>query len=387
MLFLIPNQKPQLMPALALAIAFLLMRLPKDTQRPRHIWLAMACITIAAGCKYSFYLQAGILFIAAMLTSFPPRTTAIAFVLCSIVFIVPQQLRTFVFYGDPLSPFLEGLMPRPDSAVTAFASFLRNVAGTPSPDRYLTFIVELFFPPSLGGISVTLGLGFLGFAAALVSRSTRRVMLTPAIAFAASLVLTQLSPRFFLDVYLWTGIVLVTSAALPLQRMLVHVIGLQLLVVLAGAVYGAISLFPGAWSAQHRHKVMMQCAVGYDASEWIDRSLPADVLLLYRIRSAALAPRHAFVFLEYHEKESSPWIYINSQLEVHKRPVFIILGKTDDAAAIEALVGPLSAPLGPPFQSQISTRNPFNREPGQIYTLHQIQKFRSESTAQPALPP
>ena len=131
LLSLVTSEKPQVFPAAATAVALvLLVRRWNDLDRST-LALAFGSAAFAMSCKYSFLLSGSVVTAVGL---FAARRTRLGFALASsaaaiLLIAAPVYLRNLVFYGDPVSPFLERWRAAPDPSLTAFAHYLRDYGG------------------------------------------------------------------------------------------------------------------------------------------------------------------------------------------------------------------------------------------------------------------
>ncbi len=100
------SQKPQLLPAAAVAIA---MVLSLSAASGFDFALVFGCIAFAMACKYSFAVSGMVVVAVALFQAQKRRklTVAIAWAAISFaVFTMPILARNWYLYGDPVSPFL-----------------------------------------------------------------------------------------------------------------------------------------------------------------------------------------------------------------------------------------------------------------------------------------
>ncbi|MHB1844358.1 MAG: DUF1420 family protein [Deltaproteobacteria bacterium] len=289
-LSLVPAQKPQLFPAAATLLALVLLSRRRSSLDRPTLALALGCAAFAMGCKYTFLLSGAVVVVTALwLASKQRRWTLLTAVAAVALLALPVYWRNYVFYGDPLSPFLEGLRRRPDPALLLFASYLRSF-GAP---RTLATLAALpwsfaFARPPTGA----LGLGLVAAVAAPWRDRRWWPLLVPAaVLFALLAATSQLTPRFFLEPYLWMACAIPASRWRPVRALLPPLLTAQAALVGAGALYILVQLAPGLVGAQARERLLDRVAPGGAEAHWLNRILaPADVVIT-PIRSRALLPR------------------------------------------------------------------------------------------------
>jgi Protein of unknown function (DUF1420) len=149
-----------------------------------------------------------------------------------------------VFYGDPISPFLERWRPTPDPAVVAYAELLRKSFGEVRMVAHLPW--DLAATLTSAGLRDVLELGVFGFLLALGEPGpSRKLLLTALVAFVLVILFGQLTPRFFLEPYLWCVAAVVLARWRPLKSLLFKLLIAQAAVVAGVAIYLGVLLFPG----------------------------------------------------------------------------------------------------------------------------------------------
>lgn len=284
-------QKPQLLPAAATTIAVVLGLRRRDSMDPPTFLLAAGAAMVAAGCRTNFLLTAPLALLPALLAArkagFLPRA-AVATVALAAAFVAPVWIRNALFYGDPLSPFLERWKSAPDPALVAFAGDLRDYAGPFS----LKTLASIVVTTDAGLLTAVLGLGPLAGLLSLRSPGISRTLLgLSAAAIGLQLAFTQLSGRFFLEPCLWLAAAAAASTWEAPKRWVLGAVSLQAVATAGMAVVAAATLFPGAWTGSLRDRVMTKSADGYVEAKWMDAVLPADAVVLSWVRSCALLPR------------------------------------------------------------------------------------------------
>ena len=130
--FLVPNQKPQMLPAAATTIALVMAVRRYERFGPADALLAFACAAFALSCKISFLLSAGFTILMGLLAARKSgrlaSALAIAAAMVAIIW-VPLLARSFLFFGDPISPIFERFRPDPDVVVVRFAKYLHEASG------------------------------------------------------------------------------------------------------------------------------------------------------------------------------------------------------------------------------------------------------------------
>jgi hypothetical protein len=118
-----------LLPAAALLVALvILVQHFKAFDLPTAL-LAFGCVAFAVACKHSFLLTGSVVVFVGLVAAIRVQRFRLALLVlggCFIVLAVPVFARNFVFYGDPISPFLERWRPGGEPAIIAFARHFRE---------------------------------------------------------------------------------------------------------------------------------------------------------------------------------------------------------------------------------------------------------------------
>ena len=371
LLFLLPNQKPFLLPAVANTLALLMIAERFRMLDVRSLFLAFGCCLFAMSCKYSFLLSGGVVLIVGMVAAYCSRRFVVATGLALLLYLVmmfPMELQKFLFYGDPISPMLEGFRQHGDAGVTRFAEYIRHYTMSTLP-----FPLSIIVPYSLGSVTSVLGIGVLTSIVALFN--ARRwvpegVLSRGAVLFSAACAAVTInylagarSAGYYLESYLWLCI---AAAPVPWSTCKKLVYGLligQAVAVLVLTGFGAVRLFPGSLTAGLRDHVMRENAHQYATMRWLDEVLPRVAVVLSTLRSHALMPR-PFV-----AKDIVNWTDWTSPHEAAMTTSILKAQKFDTVVAEPFVVKALTDKIGircamsraGSKQFLTATRNPWNR--------------------------
>jgi hypothetical protein len=365
LLFLLPNQKPFLLPAVANTLALLMISERFRTLDTRSLFLAFGCCVFAMSCKYSFLLSGGIVLITGMVAAYRSRRFLVAVgmaLLFYLVMIFPMEMQKFLFYGDPISPILEGFRHHGDAALMRFAQFIRYYTMSTLP-----FPLGIIVPYSPGSISSVLGLGVLACIVALFH--VRHSLILIIAAFAAVTINYFAGARsagYYLEPYTWFCI---AAASIPwntCKKIVYRLLMAQVAAMLLFAGFGAVKLFPGSLTAGLRDHVMRENAHQYAMMRWLDDVLPRDAVVLSTLRSHALMPR-PFV-----AKDIVTWTDWTSPYEAERTASILKAEKFNTVVAEPFEAKELTDSIGvrctaiPVARKQFltSTRNPWNRATG-----------------------
>jgi hypothetical protein len=293
--FLVPTQKPQLLPAAATLIALAAIARAPASFGGRRALLVFVCVAFAMANKHSFLLSGSVVLCVAGVAAWRSGTllsSTLMAALAALALVAPPLLRNLQFYGDPLSPMLERFRDSADPAVMGFAEHLRNYGGEVTLARLLRLPFDLVVPSSLGNAQLVLGGGVAGIVCLLKGGKETRWFWIPAlVACALTVAMGQVAPRFFVEPYLWAMAAVVPLFAGACARALGAIFCLQALAVLIMASLAAATLFPGALRDDWRAAVSERVGHGVAEARWLDEILPRDARMVGDLRAKGLFPR------------------------------------------------------------------------------------------------
>lgn len=291
MLFLVPTQKVQLLPAVAVCVAAML--LVRFQRRSMHSveMLAFVCLCFAVICKHSFVLTAGILGMFWLYCSWRRGEALSSFLKMILVYGVvalPFHAWNLVIYGDPLPPMLEAFKSCPNPFMVNLAHFVRSYQ-----DNHFWFPLGLVIPASGGAICTVMGIGVVValFDPRRLSRTGRFLVLLAVVQVITMVLLGQKSARFFVEVYGVLLIALLASPRVRMQRWQMGVVWLQTFLTLAVALASLWLLGPGIFTREGRDKVMTRCSHGYAICKWLDHVLPPEAVIVASNNGNYFMPR------------------------------------------------------------------------------------------------
>jgi uncharacterized protein DUF1420 len=376
-LTLVTTQKWQMLPAAGLTVALVLVVDRKRLFDLHTALLVFGCVAFAAGSKYSFLLSASVVGLLGLYVAHCAGRLCAALgilIACGVCLAAPVFARNLVFYGDPLSPLLERWKPDGDPAVIAFAQYLREWSESCGDLQecgvvnWLTFLLlpwHLVISLKPSAFPLVLGIGVL-VVFLLVRRGgdgLRRLI--PLAALAASLLnlaLGQLTPRHFLEPYLWCTAVAVPGPARPLKSFFVLALTVQGVLVAAVAVYLGALLFGGALTPAWRDRVMTVMTDGYAKAKWLDTVLPHDAVVLDNFRYHALMPRRFVVGDRYLTWDKGPNREQALAAFIREQGVTVLVTQYPITEPLyQALASRYGMPLAGPAQFRTAGRSVFNQ--------------------------
>jgi hypothetical protein len=390
LLFLVPNQKPQMLPTASTTVALALVASRAGALDRATVALALGSVAFAVGSKYSFLLSGAV--VCGTCLVFARRNGILSFALVAaavamLVGFVPNLVRNYAFYGDPLSPLLSRFIANADPGVAAFSRYLRETGGEPGLRRILQIPSEVLVTVSPGLASTVLGLGALAFLTlgklGPVARWLTGTALVTALLVAA---VGQWTARFLLEPSLWLAGAAASTGWNARKGVLFRLLLVQGLAVGAMALFAAFRLSPGALTPSLRDRVMTSSANQYAEAKWLDRVLAGDaVLIAPSMRSRALLPRPFAVLEVYSSDALSPALArarVCRLLETYGVNSAVAMNPAKDL--VVANVEAAHAGAGPETFSG-ATRNPWNT--GVSYSSSVFDVRRGCSAAQDELGP
>jgi len=371
------SQKPQMLPLAANTVALVMIARRFHTIDRLTLLLAFGCVFFAMACKYTFLLTGSIVIGAGLVAAYRSGRLGWALGIALpgyLVFVFPGHWQKYLFYGDPISPFLERFRPQGDVTITRFASYMKYHYEGSS----LLFPVKLIVPDSPGVITESLGLGVLLIF--WVIKDLRYVgpprvfLICALLAIFFMLTLGQPLYRFLLEPYYWIFAAAATVSWRPALGYFFRLMVCQMLMMAVIAGWGGMLLFPGALTASTRHKVMHQAAVGYSYMRWLDEKLPPDaVVLLPDLGLEALMPRPFFTtwgIMFYNIKDPGEAKKVRAIIASYKVNTLVAF-LPRDTDLVKILAPYLGERLAGPQEFILKPRNPWNS-----VTVVQIVVFR-----------
>jgi len=304
LLFLVPNQKPQLLPAAALFAALTLFITGRGGPGCDNPCLAWVAVAFAMACKHSFLLTGSVVGTVGLIAGWKEgrlRYFLIAALTTGVLLIGPVWARNTYIYGDPITPNLEALRRKPDPVVVEFARTLRSYGTEPSSGGLAGAVWSSILTIRPEAAATVLGVGAFAFLVAVPASGGAIPFLLSAVAATLLIVgLGQVGARFLLEPYLWAGAAVITSiekSGTLRVRIFLCALLAQGAAVLFMWIVGAARLLPGSWTMALRERTMSATASGYTEAKWLDRILPPDAVVLgLSTRSHALVPRRSVVY-------------------------------------------------------------------------------------------
>ena len=292
LIFLVPNQKPQLIGVIAL-VASVILAVRNEKLEKSALILSLGSLFFAMSLKYNFYLTgSGILLLIgykAKKSGQLGTSIALAAFFYS-AFILPFHIVNYKYYGDPVSPLLSFIL-NPYGYEYMIMERLGDYR-----DNGFDMPLGLIVPSHAGVFPHTLGIGL--FVIVFIRRINRQekeffILGLALYCFIIVALLGQLTSRTFLEPYyfLIAGMGSCNNMRTRGMKLFTTGLSLQLLCVFVSILVGTFTLFPGALSFSARENTMLSAAYNYAAMKWIDDNIPENSFLISEFRSNALLPR------------------------------------------------------------------------------------------------
>lgn len=360
LLFFIPGQKNQLLGAIATTICFYSLSRQTKELNSRIFILFSLVLLFAVGIKYSFLISALSLIVMLVLKYELKEALSKLFQLlvCSVLVLSPIYLYKYNYFGDPLSPLLEGFKKYPDPVVIAVHEFLRHYK-----DSSFAFPLNLLFPSSIGNVSSFLGVGILIVIVFLFNNKQHK---SEAVAVAFFSVLTiiagQSTARFFVEPFLW-ALPLFFLHTMPGWTRSISIIGkAQYLIMIPCFAFLLFVLLPGTFSNKQREQLMYHSALGYAHVRWLDSTLSEGNMILTDVRSRSLFHHPVFPveYVLYANRLQKKYPDSLHSMMLHYKVKYLVLPDMQRFSLVKKnfAAEELKAPIDIPN----AVRNPFNKK-------------------------
>jgi len=304
------SQKIQFAPNIAVLLSILLISENLTFKNLNYSLTAITLLCFIITFKYSFLISLFSIFFITLILNIKNRYfyKSILFSVPIFFFVsFPHFYKNYIFFNDPISPFLEKFKFDPDPIITLFAEVLKS----DTMQNFIRYDLEtiiffpffLFFNSQLKFVNHLLGVSIIFLYFFLLSKRTYSkphtkffIFYIISNLFILIFLTKQLTPRYYLDIYLLVGLLLIYSynhlKKFFFCRVLYNLTKLQSFVVVLYAFFTVIIFLNGSISPQRYSKAMMKIADGYAESVWVDKVLPINTLYFSEnSRSHSLFPR------------------------------------------------------------------------------------------------
>ncbi len=289
---LVPTQKHQVLPLVALSVGVLLLVRYRKCVSGVVDMLAFACVMLAMACKHSFILTGGVVILWCLFLRMRQGKGWVTCVRLGVAYAVvtlPFHVGNLMLYGDPISPLLEQFKASPNVALINLTGYIKAYQ-----DSTAVFPLHLIIPKSWTVISVVLGFG-LGVAVVYINpfrmgRSGRILLGISAAQIVLICLASQPSTRFLLDPFC----VLLCAVAMcssPIHKWQEGCVLYQSLLALPRVAVTAVLLVPGIWNDSCRDHVMVRASNNYALCQWLNEVLPRDAVVLLHMETVYFMPR------------------------------------------------------------------------------------------------
>ena len=291
--FLVPSQKPQLFPAVIIAVVALFLNHNRDKLTNSTIFLMSSGLFFSMASKYSFYLPAAVIFIGITYYIFKSERKLQKIFLILVAYLIilfPNHLYKFIYYGNPVSPILASFFNEPEH-VSRFATMLKTYY-----DSKFIFPLNFLLPDSLGRFTAAIGVGVLFAIFGVLKRiklDSFLIITTLVIALLYYFSGARCS-RYYFEVYVLLAFIAVQIPYSKLIAWFEKVLILQMLGVLLVVFFGVYNLFPGALTQNLRVQVLEKNADYYTSLSWMNSVLPDDAIIFTTFRVGYLSERKFF---------------------------------------------------------------------------------------------
>lgn len=293
LMFLVPNQKPQLLPAVIIVIALIYLHLNRNKLTNQIVFLISISLFFSMASKYSFYIPSFVIFLVLLFNILRTenKIQKIGLLLLAYILVLfPIQLYKFIYYGNPVSPILASFFNEPEY-VSRFATMLKTYY-----DSKFVFPLNFLLPDSLGRFTAAIGIGFLY----VIIGAFQRVKTDKFLIIITSLIAIfyyfngATCSRYYFEVYVLLAFVAVQTPFKRISKWAEKALLLQMAVALAITFFGVYSLFPGALTQNLRTKVLDKNADYYTPLKWANSVLPEDAVIFAPFRVGYLSERKFF---------------------------------------------------------------------------------------------
>jgi hypothetical protein len=362
LIFLVPNQKPQLFPAAIIVIALVYLHFNRDKLTNLIVFLISSSLFFTMASKYSFYIPCFVIFIAMLfhILKAENKIQKIGLILLAyFIVLFPIQLYKFVYYENPVSPILASFFNEPEY-VSRFAAMLKTYY-----DSKFVFPLNFLLPDSLGRFTSAIGVGsiIVIIGALLQIKQNRFLVFTTFIIALLYYFNGARCSRYYFEVYVLLAFVFAQLPLGKITKWIEKALLLQMTAVLVVTSFGVYSLFPGALTQQLREKVLDKNADYYTSLKWANSVLPNDAVIFASFRVGYLSERKFFQediirYSDFNDKNESEYV----KEMVRKAKITHVITSYPISEKLTKNMGIKNYELiVPPKSFYHGVRNPFNR--------------------------
>lgn len=224
-----------------------------------------------------------------------------------IIVVSPFYLRNLIFYGDPISPFLEFIKNNPDISYVNFANYLRLYeTDMNSIVSTIKTILKNFVPLNFNHITTIFGIFIFYIFYQKKKKNFLSFLYLGVLILILHLCIGQFSSRYLLVGILLISIYLIIN--LKNSNLIRYLIFSQALMIII------FSLFPIYNYFSDTKKYLNNFAYEYNESQWLNKNLKQKIYIS-DIRSIYLLENNHISFLNYLEQSKESVAIKNNNLK------------------------------------------------------------------------
>jgi len=292
LMFLIPNQKPQMLPAVAIIISIVYLLQKREEIKMLDVILIGSTVFYAMANKYSFYIAGSVIFIFLgyhLIRLKKIYLNLIVLIVLYALIILPMQAQKMLFYDNPFSPALSNFFGEGNGPLIRFSNMLMNFR-----DSRFTFPLNFFLTHTPGRITSIIGLGivlvFIGFKKQLTKN--RPLLIISLVIGILYFLVGARSSRYYFEVFVLLSFSIATIEYSRIKRIASLFLLPQVFVIACFSSFGAYNLFPSALTESLREKSLIKQADYYSVLKWVGENTPEDAVIFTTLLSSSLS-RHS----------------------------------------------------------------------------------------------
>lgn len=303
-------QKIQLVPSIAIFLSIVLICENLLLKNIKIICSIFSLLFFTITFKYSFLINVFSVFTVLFILNFQNKNFYKLLIYAIPLFLIitfPHLLKNYIFFQDPITPFLESFKTQPDLIIKRFSETLKSDTYSDFMTFdfktmvlfpvFLSFSLQPHFFNHLHGLAIITIYYFIFSKKTYSNKYTKFLILYILLdGFIYMFVAKQLTPRYYIDIYLITGILIIyyfnDLKRFFLFKILYKLIKLQSIVVFLFAIVVILKFLPGSLHPKMYDKMMLKIADGYAEAKWVDKNLPLNsIYISENSRSHSLFPR------------------------------------------------------------------------------------------------
>ena len=309
LLFLATTPKPQLFHICSNAIIFVLLFINLWSNKETKFFYLLLIIVVniflinSINAKFSFILSSfilyALLFIYALKKNFLLQSILASFILIFLFYLCFPYWKSII-WGSNFLNYLTSPFPEHLEGVKFFKSYLVNYNRD-------TSLIYLFLPKSPGQFTDALGLGFLIFFYFFYRKEIIFIYFSIIFFFfiMVSYLFGQPSSRFFLEIYIWSILLIASIRELKVEKKFRFLFYPQFVLSVFALWYGVLTMSFGSINAKLKNYVMNNTADGYSLFHWSNQFVSEKDKVISMHRSISLGKTNTI--------STNFLYYINSQ--------------------------------------------------------------------------